>query len=285
MSMVAVRQGIAAGGEVMGALYRRRRIWWIKYYRNGKPYRESSRSHRETEARRLLKLREGKIAEGRLPGIKMEKVSLDELVEDFLNDYQLNKRKSLDKAKRNVRHLRKSFAACRVMEITSETIRAHIIRRQEEGASNAGINRELAALKRMLRLGAQATPPKVIHFPYIPMLKENNVRKGFFEYEEFVALKNASRDHMKPVITFAYYTGWGKGETLNLRWENVALSEKVIVLDPGTTKNDQPRSLYLDGKLYERMTLHKLRRDILYPECPRVFFQDSGKAIRDFRGA
>jgi hypothetical protein len=44
-------------------------VWWIKYYRHGKPYRESSKSEKVTDAQRLLKKREGEIAEGKLPGI------------------------------------------------------------------------------------------------------------------------------------------------------------------------------------------------------------------------
>jgi len=36
---------------------------------------------------------------------------------------------------------------------------------------------------------------------YIPMLKENNARKGFFEHGEFIAFRNALPDYFKPVIT------------------------------------------------------------------------------------
>ena len=39
----------------MGSLYRPGSIWWVKYYRNGRPLRESTGTSKETEARRFLK--------------------------------------------------------------------------------------------------------------------------------------------------------------------------------------------------------------------------------------
>ena len=56
------------------------------------------------------------------------------------------------------------------------------------GASNAEINRELAALKRMYTLAMQAG--KLLHRPHIPMLDERNVRQGFFEREQFEAVRS-----------------------------------------------------------------------------------------------
>jgi len=82
----------------------------------------------------------------------------------------------------------KSFELIRVPQITTPRISAYIESRINDGAANATINRELAALKRMLNLGAQQTPPIVDRVPHIPMLQENNIRKGFFEHDEFLAL-------------------------------------------------------------------------------------------------
>ena len=39
------------------------------------------------------------------------------------------------------------------------------------------------------------------------MLKESNVRKGFFEYDQFIAIKEALADYLKPIVTLAYHTG------------------------------------------------------------------------------
>ena len=96
-------------GTFMGHIYKRGAVYWIKYHKNGKPYYESSRSKKESDAKRLLKKREGEISDGKLPGIFFDRVKFDELAEDFLRDYRINQKKSLDKAERSVNHLKKRF--------------------------------------------------------------------------------------------------------------------------------------------------------------------------------
>ena len=71
----------------MGMIYKRGNVWWIKYYRNGKGFRESSKSSKKMVAKRLLDRREGNIAQGKAPGIHFEKVSFDDLADNFLRDY------------------------------------------------------------------------------------------------------------------------------------------------------------------------------------------------------
>jgi hypothetical protein len=93
----------------MGGIYKRGKVYWIQYYRNGKPYRETTKSHKEADAKRLLKKREGEISEGKLPGIYFDRVKFDELAKDFLRDYLINLKKFLDKAERSVNHLKRHF--------------------------------------------------------------------------------------------------------------------------------------------------------------------------------
>jgi hypothetical protein len=96
----------------MGCVYKRGTIYWIKYSVNGEPHLESSRSSKEADAKRLLKRRLGESAEGRFIGPNADKIFLRELCEDLLNDYVVNKKRSLDKAKRSVRHLLDFFKMC-----------------------------------------------------------------------------------------------------------------------------------------------------------------------------
>jgi len=55
-------------------------------------------------------------------------------------------------------------------------VRAYCEHRQDEGASNGTINRELTVLKRAFRLAEQAG--KVLHTPHVPMLREAEPRSG-----------------------------------------------------------------------------------------------------------
>ena len=78
---------------------------------------------------------------------------LDELAEDYLDDYRINKRRSIEQAEDYVNRLRKTWTGRKAVTITVSEIRQFIKAMQVEGYANATINRHLAALKRMFNLG------------------------------------------------------------------------------------------------------------------------------------
>jgi len=59
----------------MGSIFKQNnsKYYWIKYYRHGKPIRETTGSTSHTYAKDLLKKREGNIVHGKSPGTNMEK--------------------------------------------------------------------------------------------------------------------------------------------------------------------------------------------------------------------
>jgi len=256
-------------------------IYWIKYFRNGKPYRESCKSDKITKAEKLLKKRQGEISEGKLPGIYFDKVTFEELAEDFLTDYRINGKDTLTKAERSVKYLKEFFGGMKAVEVTTAEVKTYIEKRMEAGMSNASINRELAALKRMFHLGAECTPPKVNLIPHIPMLKESNAREGFFERHEHLAIKEALPDYVKAVVSLAYHSGWRKEEILSRTIDKLDMNEGAIRLDPGETKNGKGRTYYLNDEVREDIEAALANRN---PACPYLFQRD-GEQIKGFRKA
>ena len=269
-----------------GGIYRRGQTWWIKYYLNGKAAYESSKSENDAEARKLLRKRLGEVENG-TSNPDAEKVTVAELADDVVTDYRVNGQDSLDKAIRSANRIKKFFGNAKAHGVRGDRVKQFIAKRQTDGAANSSINRELAFLKRAFNLGIESE--KIVRKPYIPMLEEHNVRRGFFEYPEFVAVRNACPDYFKPVVTFMYYTGWRPDEIFNLHWNQVDLSAEEIRLDADTTKNDDGRVIVLDGELLECIQAQWDRRKVAEVPgysptllCPYVFHRN-GTRFKDIR--
>jgi site-specific recombinase XerC len=272
----------------MGSVFRQpgRRMWMLKYFRNGRPIYESSGTEDQRAATNLLKTREADIVRGVPLSSKVGRVRFDEAAQDIINDYRINGRRSLDELERRIRlHLAPYFGDCRLSAITTSDVRTFVTGRQAAGASAGEINRELAALKRMFSLALQAG--KLLHKPHIPMLKERNVRSGFFELDQFLAVRAHLPAPLQPVVAFAYLTGWRiDAEILPLAWRQVDLAAGEVRLDSGTTKNDEGRLFKLTDELRVLLEAQARERDGLRRRegtlCPYVFHR-SGQPIRRLR--
>jgi integrase len=102
-------------------------------------------------------------------------------------------------------------------------------------------SRSSTTLKRILNLARQNG--KLRHVPYVPMLKERNVRAGFFEREQIERILAHLPLAIRPTVQFAYITGWRiPSEVLKLQWRHVDFEAHVVRLDPHTKKNDEGRT-------------------------------------------
>jgi integrase len=261
--------------------------WWLKYRANGRIIRESSGTEKEQEAKRLLKLREGAATEGRPVIPRVERVTVSDLAEDLKRDYQANGRRSADRLAFSLDHLLPFFGSRRAVHLTVADVNAYVTRRQDEGAANGTINRELAALKKMYSLALAAE--KIHRAPRFKMLQEDNARQGFFEREQFEAVRRHLPEYVQPVVTFGYITGWRiKSEVLPLQWRQVDFNAGTARLEPGTTKNREGRMFIMTPELRAWLERQRAITEALQRRTGRIIpwvFHRRGKLIKGFRKA
>jgi integrase len=265
------------------------KVWWIKWYVDGSPRRECAETEKVTEARTRLKEREGEAAKGNETPIHARRVLFGTLRDKVVNDYKNNNRRTLDDLIRRLdKHILPVFGQRRLVSITTDHIRLFIDKRRNEEASNATINRELAAIGKIFSLAIQ---DKLIAYrPHIPKLKEDNTRKGFFERQQFEKVRAGLPEPLKPLATFAYITGWRtKSEVQTLKWPQVDFEAGFVRLEPGDTKNGQAREFPITQELRALLEQQAAKADVLLQEkgifVEHVFFWVNGRPIKDFRGS
>jgi integrase len=154
----------------------------------------------------------------------------------------------------------------------------YIDSRQAENAANATINRELAALKTMLRLGSLKHKLTMPIFPHLDETK--NVRRGFIEQADFDRLRALTGVLWQRLfLEMAFQYGWRKQELLGLRVRQVNVRTGLIRLDVGTTKNGEGREVTMTSAIRElvrRAVIGKQPEDYLLT-------RSDGKAVKDFR--
>jgi integrase len=279
-----------------GSCYQRARsrFWYIKWYdAQGRPHRESTRRTAYDEAVGLLRERLAAVSRREPVAVNAASLTVGQLLTDLENDYKVNGR-VLGAIAPGVARLRTAFGRVRAVELTTDALRAYIAQHQRsdarpEGLSNGTLNRDLSALRRAFSLARQGTPSKLTYRPHFPMLKEAPPRRGFFEREQFEAVRRHLSAHLQPIASFEYLTGWrNESEVYRLTWAHVSFSEGVVRLDPGMAKNDEPRTFPLTAELRALLEAQRAKTEALQRRTSRIIpwvFHRNGRPVKDMRRA
>jgi integrase len=249
-------------------------MFWIRFSRHGRQHAESSRSSRRADAVLLLTQRLADLA----PDPSRLRITVREGLDLVRADYTANRRRSLDGVARRITlHVQPFFGATRkLIQISDGDVRRYVLDRQRAGAANATINRECAILRRAFRLAR-------VPAPTIALLRENNVRRGFFDAADLARVLAYLPAALRPVIHFAALTGWRvSSEVLPLTWAQVDFAAGEVRLDVGTTKNGDGRVFPLTTAL--RALLRAQRASAKRWNTPYVFHRQ-GQSIRSLRRA
>ncbi len=232
-------------------------VWYIRLpsgksgVRSEEPTTATSRKEAKAyRDKRLVEMRQG------LYEPDAAKTRVADLVADLRTDYRINGR-NVKEIDQRWMHLAPMFGNDLAVAVTTSRLRAYVQARLAEDARTnvrkpsktqpATVQRELAMLRRAFQLGLEGR--KVHRIPVFPTIEVQNVRKGFFERDEFDRVRaELPDDFSRPFVTLAYMLGFRRGELLKLEWRQVDLDKGTVRLDPGTTKNKEGRVVYLPAE-------------------------------------
>ena len=186
----------------MATVRKHGRGWELIYQVDGKAHFETIYARNESEARRELEIRVAQALEGRAPTATARQLRFEDLAAGLESENNAQARKSRDTLKWRLGNLKQHFGGRHALSITAADVREYIGRRLEKGASPSTVRSELAKLKRMFNLAVQSG--LLQQKPYIPMPREANPRKGFFEQAHFDAVLAELPEHLRPVAEFGY---------------------------------------------------------------------------------
>lgn len=244
--------GHAGGRHGSGRLFKRGSVWWVQYYANGQQVRESSHSDKKAVAQKLLMRRLVASDAGEVP-VKQKPITYQEMRERLVTTWLLD-RPDLTRvdADRALKRLDEFFDGLSSSVITEAKIDEFKLARKATGASNATVNRALAALRQMFRLSAK----RIKNPSDVKLLPEPPARQGFLGDNDYLRLFANLPAYLQPITEFAHATGMRLNELASLSWKKVDLVAGFIRLDPEDTKNKEGREIHygLLPELVESMT-------------------------------
>ena len=218
-------------------MYKRGKTWWINYtLPDGTHKYESSGSSNKQVAKRLQDMRRGEAAEGRLRLPRSNPPFLQPYSDEFLETIKEPKTKA--RYHSSIRNLIAYLGKIRLSQITSEGIEGFKQERLAAGISPATINRDLAVLRRMLKLAKLQRLIAYNPVDEIEFLEERKQRRQphILTSDEEPRLLEVASPQIRLLVVLIVNTGLRVGkEALPLEWRDVDFLNGVICIRESKT--------------------------------------------------
>jgi integrase len=264
-------------------IYLRGKTWWISYFVGGRQRFESSRSTKKSDARQLLDIRKGAAREGRLRLTKSNAPRFDEYTRSFLLTIQHPNTQK--RYRSSVRNLTSCLGNVKLSFITASAIEDFKEKRLSQGVRTATINRDLAVLRRMMKLAERKMLVNETPFRDVDFLEERKQRRRphILTFEEEDRMLAVAAPHIRALAVLILETGMrSRREALSLLWRYVDFVNNLICVPDSKTPAGE-RTIPIS----DRCKTELLRwRSLLGPEfSPYVFpnMHDPSKPLKDLR--
>jgi integrase len=177
-----------------------------------------------------------------------EKYTLSECLDRYIDEY-IPRLKQGHQTKSRAKNLKKYDIACRIMAtVRAKDIADYRREREAKGVANATILLDFALLSRLFNIARSDWGMESLQNPValVSKPKPGKGRERRLEAGEEERLLQSAPDHFKPIILFALATAMRREEIATLKWKNVNIANRSILLTD--TKNNETRTIPLSLK-------------------------------------
>ncbi len=262
-------------------LYKKGRNFYMAFTANGRQYNLSTHTNNKRLAQKILNAKLGEIAEGRFRLVKSNPPRFEEWVEQFLESIQHPNTKR--RYSSSVGNLKPQFAGVRLSQVTADRIEQFKQARLKTGVRSATVNRDLAVLRRMLKLAERQRLIARSPFSEVEFLEERKQRRQphILSLEEEARLLQVAPAQLRVLIALLVEAGLRVGkEALPLKWEDVDLAEGLIRVRESKTlagRRSIPLSDFCKAEFLRW-------RHLMGPEFSAYVFPDPRDPSRHLRG-
>jgi integrase len=232
-------------------LYRRGQIWWYEFLFMGQRVRESSHSPSRTVARDAERQRRRDLEES-VNGLRDKRrrpLLFSVAAREYLEWKKGEVKPSTHRIEsKSIDHLSPVFGKLLLADINGRDVARYQQARAEEGAAGATINLEIGTLRSVLRrhrLWGQLQPD-VKKRP-----ERDDVGQALTADEEtrlLLACQSSRSRCLYPAVVLALNTGLRRSELLNLRWGQIAFTNKTVRVGDSKTRAGRGRIVPLNAR-------------------------------------
>lgn len=261
-----VKNKLCKCGQDLDKAKRAKKVrFWIDYrLPDGKQIREPVAAADDPAC---YSIEEAKAAEGKRRAQKREnprilkKVPEEKMTFQQLTDWYLSQEKV--KALRyyptlciNLRNFNDEFGNVVISQIKLSDIENYQAKRKKDGYSDNYVDHEVGAAKSVINKAfdndlVSGETVKAFRRARKLLKRGSNARDRILTLEEFSRLLENSAQHIKWVLSTAFYTGMRRGEILSLTWGKIDMDGRLIRLEAEDTKDKEPRTIPICEELYQ----------------------------------
>lgn len=206
-------------------------VYYVGYYQGGKRVWKSTGARLKTDAIRTLTNFSTLLQEQQIPA------TLSRFISEFIPYATGNYSKTtVDFYRLALARLKEMSGDCLLSSLTMQHLDQYKVKRIADRVSGVTVNRELQALR-----AALTTAVRWKHISSNPFSRMQQVAlpertPSYFSKADMKTLMSAIQEPwLKEVILFGVLTGMRRGEILNLRWQDIDLTRKTILIQTSPT--------------------------------------------------